>query len=463
MHLHPYPIACPRRSPSGPAPIPAVLVALLALWPPTLSSCASTEVPPRDAVVPRSPDSLAAALKTAAPPRPALSGKDLFASAIPGSNGRSCATCHVLEEDTTLLPARVTERLEANPADPLFNRLDADDPDAPVLSYENLKKGLVRVVLPLPDNMDLIDAAGRVISPPDRKVSVWRGVPTVANTALTAPYQLDGREATLQAQAQNAVINHSEGPPSLPMSGLDKVAVFQRGLFTSERAWFVSVLMDLGVPRDKIPMPEAFMALTDAEKRGRTLFNSACQPCHGSATTDKIVNDQVHAFLQPSIKPDGNLRFEVVPGKGAQPVRVSRPNVGIINVGFGIASYLGQIGADPTVFNATATLPRYRFRFYQDGTRAQPVAELPPMPVTVSGNPFDLRPVRDASGAPIVGPNLVPQAFTTDPGRALITGDPGDFEAFDVPQLRGVARTAPYMHDNSIATLREVVDNYSRF
>lgn len=44
-----------------------------------------------------------------------------------------------------------------------------------------------------------------------------------------------------------------------------------------------------------------------------------------------------------------------------------------------------------------------------------------------------------------------------------MTGDPADFEAFDIPQLRGIANTAPYMHDNSLATLKDVVDVYSRF
>jgi cytochrome c peroxidase len=57
----------------------------------------------------------------------------------------------------------------------------------------------------------------------------------------------------------------------------------------------------------------------------------------------------------------------------------------------------------------------------------------------------------------------VPQLFSTDPGRAAISGDPADFEAFDTNPLRGIARTAPYFHDNSHATLEEVIDSYSRF
>ena len=42
----------------------------------------------------------------------------------------------------------------------------------------------------------------------------------------------------------------------------------------------------------------------------------------------------------------------------------------------------------------------------------------------------------------------------------LITGDAREFGRFDVPTLFGVARTAPYFHDNSAATLDEVVRHY---
>jgi cytochrome c peroxidase len=54
-----------------------------------------------------------------------------------------------------------------------------------------------------------------------------------------------------------------------------------------------------------------------------------------------------------------------------------------------------------------------------------------------------------------------------DPGRALITGNANDiFEnlnAFKIPSLWGVARTAPYFHDNSAKTLEDVMRHYARF
>jgi len=55
-----------------------------------------------------------------------------------------------------------------------------------------------------------------------------------------------------------------------------------------------------------------------------------------------------------------------------------------------------------------------------------------------------------------------------DPGRALITGvaqSPffDSVNAFKIPTLWGVARTAPYFHDNSAKTLEDVVEHYARF
>ena len=50
-----------------------------------------------------------------------------------------------------------------------------------------------------------------------------------------------------------------------------------------------------------------------------------------------------------------------------------------------------------------------------------------------------------------------------DPGRALITGNPDDFNAFKIPTLWGVARTAPYFHDNSAKTLEDVMRHYQAF
>jgi cytochrome c peroxidase len=58
---------------------------------------------------------------------------------------------------------------------------------------------------------------------------------------------------------------------------------------------------------------------------------------------------------------------------------------------------------------------------------------------------------------------------SSDPGRALLTGFVGgpppldDWNKLDVPGLHGIGQTAPYFHNNSAATLEEVVDHYIQF
>jgi cytochrome c peroxidase len=60
-----------------------------------------------------------------------------------------------------------------------------------------------------------------------------------------------------------------------------------------------------------------------------------------------------------------------------------------------------------------------------------------------------------------VGWDAAKQAFT-DEGRFAISHDPADRGAFKTPALRDVARHPPYMHDGSLATLRDVAEFYNR-
>jgi cytochrome c peroxidase len=388
-------------------------------------------------------------------------GDKLFEQPFPNTNDRSCSTCHVLAEHTVLTPANVSARLADSPADPLFNRIDADDPLAAEPTYEHLKKGLVRVVLDLPDNMDLIDLEGNVVTPAERTVEVWRGVPTVENTAITAPYQYDGRHATLQEQAQGAITAHSQGG-DVAREDLDAIAEFQEAQFSSDRARSVAKQLAHGVPVEEIERPELdFDGLTPAQARGLDVYNIACEACHGGATTGLVVNRIIHDLTFVELKPDGNVLFDTSV-QPPVPVLLPRPGDEFLNIGTTNLSVLGQLGIFP-VFNASVALPQYRYRFYTDGSRTTKDVDLPPIPVTASGSPFDLVPALDENGAPIFGPNFLPQLFSTDPGRAAITGDPHHFEAFDVPPLRGIANSAPYVHDNSAETLRDLVDIYSRF
>lgn len=76
----------------------------------------------------------------------------------------------------------------------------------------------------------------------------------------------------------------------------------------------------------------------------------------------------------------------------------------------------------------------------------------------VSKLPELTRRVRDLSPAEVAA------LVAADPeisalGRFLVTKDPRDIGKYRTPSLRNVALTAPYMHDGSLATLREAVDH----
>jgi cytochrome c peroxidase len=60
-----------------------------------------------------------------------------------------------------------------------------------------------------------------------------------------------------------------------------------------------------------------------------------------------------------------------------------------------------------------------------------------------------------------VGWNPDTQTFA-DEGRFVVTKDPKDRGAFKTPTLREITKHPPYMHDGSMATLREVVEFYNR-
>lgn len=59
-----------------------------------------------------------------------------------------------------------------------------------------------------------------------------------------------------------------------------------------------------------------------------------------------------------------------------------------------------------------------------------------------------------------LGVGLDPEGHLTDLGRFLLSRRDLDRGAFRTPSLRNVALTAPYMHDGSLKTLKEVVDFY---
>ena len=341
------------------------------------------------------------------------------------ANGRSCADCHMPVDHLQLSPASAEARFQLlqwrrtwNPLaqDPLFLPIDADDfrvNGEAASDFSNLREnGLIRVTMPLPANVRLIDPVTNQPSD-ETTVDVWRAVPSVFNVKLTGPdgmipwprgpnptggYQLDGRKADLQEQALGAFLAHAQVQAPPPQQMLDDLAAFQNVLFSSPR---VRVLAE-AVREGQTPLPDIDPPLNELEAKGKVVFTRACAQCHGGPG-------------QSTIQAPLTARFHDIQ------VNCPRPVDTVVPARFTFAPCPQRLARNARTYEFTQP----------NGTK-----------------------VRRTS---------------SDPGRALLTGFVGgpagtdDWNKFDVPGLRGIARTAPYFHNNSVDTLEQVVDQYIAF
>lgn len=211
---------------------------------------------------------------------------DLFFNPVPGTggNGRACETCHMAGDAFQLSPARVEARWqrlqrarEQYPYadDPLFRAIDADDLAE---DFTRLREhGLVRVLIDLPRDADGNKLVWPVDDPDAGQVELFRAVPSIANVALTAPYQYDGRFATLEKQAQGALRAHAQISHDPAPGVLDDIAGFERSVFSSER---VAALADV-LAAGEAPEAAADVSLSALQQHGKALFEHDCAICHG--------------------------------------------------------------------------------------------------------------------------------------------------------------------------------------
>ena len=354
------------------------------------------------------------------------------------ANGRACADCHMPTDSFQLSPASVEvrfqflqwrRRLNPDADDPLFRPIDADDfrtNGDNASDFSNLRQnGLVRITFPLPPNIRLIDPATNQPSS-ETEVDVWRAVPTVNDVALTGPddgilwprgpnerggYQLDARFSTLQEQALAALTNHAQIQSAPPQQLLDDLSSFQRVLFTNERVRALSNAVREGAAI----LPDPDRRLTPLEQQGKAVFERGCAQCHGGP-------GQSTPQATPNNPPAPVIRFHSIASQCPRPVD-----------------------------------PGGRFVFAQCSPQLARNARTYAIALSVD----------TTTPTGVVQPaGTIVRRTSSDPGRALLTGFVGgvgprdDWEKFDVPGLRGISRTAPYFHNNSAATLEEMLDHY---
>jgi cytochrome c peroxidase len=339
-----------------------------------------------------------------------------------GGNGRACSDCHMPTDRFQLSPASVEQRYQLlqlrrleDPSadDPLFRAIDADDfrvNGDNATDFSNLREnGLIRITFPLPANIRLIDPATNAPSA-ERFVDVWRSVPTVNDVALTGPdvtnswFRGPNAFGGYQLDGRAATLQE-QALGALVNHAKIQVAPPQQmldDLAAFEKVQFTNPrvrALSEAVDDGAASLPDPDLPLTELQEQGKQVFIRACAHCHGGASQSNPA---------PPI-----IRFHDIRSACPRPI-------------------------DPQGRYAFAACePRLarNQRTYQ---------------ITL------------ANGTTV-------RRTSSDPGRALLTGFVGgpaatdDWNKFDVPALRGIGRTAPYFHNNSAATLEDVVDHYIAF
>jgi cytochrome c peroxidase len=370
-----------------------------------------------------------------------------------GGNGRACIDCHVPGERFQLTPEVVRARLSAMNAtgvdDPLFRAIDADDfriNGQAARDFTNLTmNALVRVTIPLPANVKLLDCGAAVPCPvsarptAETEADVWRATPSILDVRITGPdgqapawsrgpnlrggFQLDGRIDTLQNQALAALRSHAGITTDPPPGFLDDLASFQNAMFSSSSVKALADAMAAGVR----PLPDPDPALNSLETVGKAVFNRSCAQCHGSQGNHP--SGSVPLLTGPLGTPTNVVRYHDILTTCPRPVD-------------------------------TVTPPRFAFT---PCTPSQ-MKNVRTYQITNSGT----SPTGTACGGQAPQPPCVTRLTTSDPGRLLLTGfpqpgGPGDIQHFDIPSVRGIARTAPYFHNNTAATLEDMLEHYKQF
>ncbi len=370
-----------------------------------------------------------------------------------GGNGRACSDCHMDAENFQLTPAAAQTRLakmtQTGVDDPLFRAIDANDfrvNGAAARDFTNLtQNGLVRVTIPLPANVKLLDCGATVPCPASARptsetvADVWRAVPSIFDVRITGPdglapawprgpnpsggYQLDGRIDTLQNQALGALRNHAGTTVDPPAAFLDDLTNFQQMMFSSPT---VKALAD-AIAAGATPLPDPDPVLDALETAGKVVFNRACGQCHGNLGGHPSGSTPILQGTQGT--PTAIVRYHDVATACPRPVDTVSP-------------------------------PRFVFA----PCSASQMANVRTYEITNSG----VAPGGTPCGGAAPQPPCVTRITTSDPGRLLLTGypapgGPGDIQHMDIPSLRGISRTAPYFSNNSAATLEDMLEHYKQF
>jgi len=374
-----------------------------------------------------------------------------------GTNGRTCGTCHVPSQAFSFSAAYAQARFSASAgADPLFASVDGancptgvtGDPASHSLILNN---GLIRVSLPVPTTAEFTlsvvsDPYGcALVTDPStgvQNVSVYRRPLPATNLNFLSDVMVDGRETveplndaqTFQAnlitdlkhQALDATMGHAQASTPPSDAQLSSIVGFEMGLSSAQ-------IFDDAATFLFLPPVQGGPAYLAAQK-----YYPGINDSQGGDPTGAAFNPVVFTLYNRWQGSSRASHAAVAAGQQVfNQVTCTRchdaPNSG--NRSLPLAADVGSSHAAAFETNAAIS-----------GALAELSA--PNLPI------FEITGCTDSNGNPET-------FYTSDPGKALISGKCTDVNKTKVPVLRGLAARAPYFHNGSAASLNEVVNFYN--
>ena len=335
-----------------------------------------------------------------------------------GTNGRSCASCHVPEEAWSITPGTLQQFFdETGGTHPVFNPLDADNPNADLSTPEArlkaysmlLSRGVFRRGgAPRPNSeWELVAAEDpHGFANLTRLVHWRRSMPTANFASGSATVNWDGgnsvsvggvqdQHAGLVNQATRNVTGGQQGA-SAPPEVIADIVGFEESLFAAQLIVPGVGRLDADGARGG---PEALSGMVKTAGRF-DLFDAWAN--HENPRRAQIARGQ-----------------ELFNNKTNSAGRTCNACHNSVNNGTNINNLLFDVGAASAAAR-TPDLPLYTFRNRQTGETRQ----------------------------------------LTDAGRGQVTGLWADLGRFKTPTMRALAARAPYFHNGIAPTLEAVVRHY---
>jgi cytochrome c peroxidase len=400
-----------------------------------------------------------------------------------GTNGRACVTCHQPAYGMSFSADAARELWgRTSGKDPLFAAIDGSNcPDQPQELEKShsllLNRGLIRVFLPVPKNAEfsievVSDPPGCNTSPTHGlksatpTVSVYRRPRMAANLKYVTNgggaivlklgaladkdpvtgrpvgmnFMADAREATLTTQARSAAMGHLQAK-SVTDDQLRRIVDFESQVYVAQAFDRTGgSLVETGGPATLGPK-----AMAD----------------HKPGVLGDNDYDPVFLFFdgwkKPGASPQDQFRASVARGSDIFMFRQFwlRDATHINSIGLG--NPLKRTCA--TCHNAQMTGQDLSAGWVDLGTTNYPRWTEPPLYSEAQELPvFKVTCKATAQPHPYLGRVI----YTTDPGRALISGRCVDVGSIVMQQFRGLSARAPYFSNGSAKNLRELVDYYDR-